>query len=111
MTDQRRPARPTSTPRAAGVPNVLSDQATPNQLSTMGTGGAPYALSATKRPVLASPTQTRSTQASGRAPAPADDRLDTPRRRVRAPSLGAIIFLAILLFNAARLFGVGGGAA
>ncbi|HET7182591.1 MAG TPA: hypothetical protein VFI15_10200 [Candidatus Limnocylindrales bacterium] len=115
MTDQpRRPPRPNSSQRAVGAPNVLSNQATPNQLSTMGSpsrGTAPgstpaaprsHVVSPTTRTLPSRPMPVQAGTAVGRTSQPSDDRFERPRRR---PTLGTLIFIGFVIFWAARAFG------
>jgi hypothetical protein len=98
MSEQRRRRlRPNPPPRRVGEPNVLSDQAIPNRLSTSTkSASAP----STPVPVPVRPAAARPTTATGRpAEAPADD--EAPRRR-RVPSLSTLIFVGFLVFTAAR---------
>ncbi|HJP89484.1 MAG TPA: hypothetical protein VJ850_10665 [Candidatus Limnocylindrales bacterium] len=125
MTDQpRRRLRAQPSARPVGAPNVLSNQATPNRLSTMGTtgGGIPAASAgpakAATRPVVGSAPLPRPTIATGRPatvggraapPSATDDRFERPSRR---PKLGTIITIGFVIFWALRFFnssGIGGG--
>lgn len=106
MSDQpRRRFRPASAPRRVGEPNVLSGQAIPNRLSTMGTTSRPT-LPATApaqpspRPLATTPT----TVPSRPAQAPTDATERGPRAR-RLPSLSTLIFIGFLVFTAARFLG------
>jgi hypothetical protein len=79
---------------------VLSNQATPNTLSTMGTSGRGMApptgpSSAPARPAVVRPTPTR--------PIPSDPRVAAPdARRRRLPSIGTLITIGFLIFWATR---------
>jgi len=118
MSDQpRRRLRPAPTPRRVGEPNVLSNQAIPNVLSTqtspVSAASAANAASAAIAPSAASaaapstsparPGAVRPTVATDRPAAPAPDQ--AARRTIRVPSLSTIIFLGFLLFTAARFLG------
>jgi hypothetical protein len=97
MTDDPRRrirlTRPVKPARRVGEPNVLSDAAVPNRLSTMPE--RPTGVQVAARPA------TETWPATGTA---------TPKARMRLPSFGTIIFLGFPAITAFRLFGqfVGG---
>jgi hypothetical protein len=109
MSEQpRRRLRPNPVPRRAAEPNTLSNQATPNVLSTMGTPGRGASPTAAPGPAPRQAPRPAPVTAATRSTPTGDARFERPARRVRGPSLGAIIFIGILLINAARFFGIGG---
>lgn len=89
------PAAPRS--RAVGEPNVLSDAATPNVLSTQT--GRP-------QPLAVRPAQPGAVATRGQAPQANETWLATgqtaPASRIRLPSVGTLIFLGFLAITAVR---------
>jgi hypothetical protein len=83
-----------------GEPNVLSDAATPNVLSTQTRRPQPLAVgpmqSATFAPTAPRPQANEGWLATGQA---------APARRVRLPSVGTLIFLGFVAITAVRLLG------
>lgn len=95
---RRAPARP----RRVGEPNVLSDAATPNVLSTQAggrgtlTAGRPSQPGPSRPSVATAPQAGQGWLATGQAVAPA---------RVRLPSFGTLIFLGFIAITVFRLVG------
>lgn len=87
---------------------MLSDQATPNRLSTAGnpsaTTGTPVRQNPAARPTPVMPTapagRSRPTPSSGPSSQPSDQ----PRQRVRIPSVSTLLFIFFLVAGAARWF-------
>ena len=106
MSDQpRRRLRKVPAPRRVGEPNVLSNQATPNVLSTEGSPARAPASAGAVAPATAParPAAARPVTVTDRTPPPAS--AEAPARTLRAPSLSTIIFVGFLLFTAARFIG------
>jgi len=111
---RRRRLQATPAPRRAGEPNVLSNQATPNQLSTMGsakrTPGAPNVPSSARaQPVRAAPASGRSTvgwpsTVPATRPTAPKEAEEAPRTR-RLPSFGTLLFIAFVIYWLARALG------
>jgi hypothetical protein len=100
MSEQRRPRiRAPAPPRRVGEPNVLSDQAIPNRLSTMGKpGGIASPAAAPNRPTT-QPVLAPSQPISRSQPDPRIEQAPRPRRRF---SPGALITVAFVIFAVAR---------
>ena len=104
----RRPRRSAPVARRVGEPNVLSDQATPNRLSTLGTPGSSKLPAMAPTGPAARPATARPTIATGRPARPAED--DAGPRQRRLPSLSTLLFIGFLVFTAARfLSNIGAG--
>lgn len=102
----RRRLRASPAPRRVGEPNVLSNQATPNRLSTMGTPGRSVAPTGPAPEPASSQARSRPrVAAGGRTPEPTD--ASSPRRR-SLPSLGTILTVGFVLFWVARFLGNAG---
>ena len=99
--DLRRRVRRTVRTQRVGEPNVLSDAAPPNTLSSMGERPASTQVGTGGGPRVGTREGTAGWLATGTAAA-------TPRGRV--PSIGTVIFLGFLAITGFRLFGefVGG---
>jgi hypothetical protein len=110
MSDQRgRRIRPAPTPRRVGEPNVLSNQAMPNRLSTMGTGArsaSPKRAPATGTASGAEPVTAGPTASTGR-PAPPSTGGAAPRAR-RSLTVNSLIFIGFLVFTVMRFINSGG---
>ena len=93
--------QPTPRPKRMGEPNVLSDAATPNVLSTPAARPLTPAVNqstivATGRPSTPAPQANQGWLATSQ-PAAAS--------RVRLPSFGTLIFLGFLVITAVRVIG------
>lgn len=108
IDQQRRRFRPAPAPRPVGSPNVLSDQATPNTLSTMANAGGiaapvvPSTLRASTRTIPSNTMATRPTALTGQATSASDARFERRRPRI---SLGTVIFIGFLIYWALRYLG------
>lgn len=118
MSDQlRRRLRSTPAPRRVGEPNVLSNQAIPNRLSTIAGAGRPANPTMGPTATPSRPRSTASTTARQSPGAPAlprpsvaDGDSETRRRALTLPSLRSLLFIGFLVLAAARFFnGVGSG--
>ena len=110
MSDQpRRRLRPPAAPRRVGEPNVLTGQATPNQLSTMGTTSRPTPPAMAPTQAATRPLANQPAIPAGMPPRPPSEATPAAGPRVRRlPSLSTLIFIGFLLFTAARFLGNAG---
>jgi hypothetical protein len=96
----RRRVRAVPVSRRVGEPNVLSDQAIPNRLSTMGPPASAAGARRPPRPAQAGPGMTRRRTGTSAPSQPATD--DAPPAQ-RLPSFGTVLFIAFLLLTIFRL--------
>jgi hypothetical protein len=104
MDNQRLVAGARALMRPEAQPNVLSNAAEPNRLSTQSTGLAPNIPGRNQAPTGVVPqNRLLAPGSAARAAVPADTRFERPARR--APSLSRIIFIGFLLVTGFRLAG------